>query len=1401
MSIIRQYEESNRPGWQPDPNLMPDPAPIAVPKQQEEPEPEEEIPPVDESVLAEQPDIVGSPEQYPVPQMQTGETPENLGIVVPSVQQPVQSNLPNTQMPQTDLSPRIPFERIEFDLDPDIWQGTDIPEPTMPNANNTEVLLEALRTGQMASQLMQPFNAPQPGVYDRNPFLEVIANLTGMRDVYERYYRQGVGQAGGVSGILYGLGLPLNVGLGVATDLGRIGSGVAAGIGRARESFEREMRRSNSMTDFGKRLFGEYVRGYEQQIINTDTGTPGTATQQALFGRQFSFSDERVNERGDFNPFGLLPEFGSYKRATDLKDTEFSKSVRDNVLLDSITSVIGTPVQGLLGPLSGGNIKIPKFRDWLADRVKQAELDPNNYYRAVVGFGLDAITESLMQGLSGTVQKIVDKRAAARAAAGQTSTLAPTVQLPFSWTPSGTTQRVYPRQRRLPDNVEVPLEAEVLGSRWARPRRQLPGSPNLLPGAEPRGLLPPGPDAPFAPSPEGLRTPLVPQSVEALVPPAPPRQLVPDVPTIREDGGVRMQVGDTTLEILQNPEGRRVTSWDMTEFDSEVLDLHIQRLIEDNQEYLTADFPGQTPDGIERLYDRLYREYYNRIISNPDELSRVVNDSELRQSVSNSYLENAALENILDDAIAASDEQIAQAEQILSDAERNRLNVDNSDSELSLTNLDGIFEPSRPGDITANRAAELARGFDEGLDALVDNYFQDNPLPDIFNEETLQSLDDIEFDNTMNRSSTLSPEQAWRRGALEAHTEIQQRFGKSIVNMTKDSSYGPRAFNVQFVSNKPSEIINWFKQLIADPRVDGISLILRQDDIPSYMRNRVGRVLERNGWDANWEFGYARFDNVNIREIQDTAAKVLNPRMRADRLKWRKNYYIQRIANALDRPISDFSQVRLNALYDIVNYINTRSLADRTLASYQNSSLNSARRGALIRSNLESIINENYPELPTQYKTAILRSHNLAFNMGNYMMGVESFLENVADELGFTTNPQVVRLIEEMRTPNVIEINSAFDELTLSLPSNQRGASTDQVYRYRLQEFVNASTELEDSLVRLNELQAARVALEPDISVTPQMSRTRVDPLNPVFYFGTRADNFGRGSVLAQSIETAQDIARSVTTASEQVAGGPRLVEYRNDSLLVLPEAESMTLRRQLEEFEQTLDPESFAVVKDEILATLGQDYDITADGVVLNPNVFQPGAVTDIADVTDGVQLRTAEFNANPSQETAANLQAQLIDQLDERLEQGYAGLDESISRYFDSADALMERSETLRDATLNNPNDFPVRQTDEAYRAEVERYIAEDPRLQEWLEVTPPSPTYYRVWNQYADEIFEAVRLDDPDRIIDTAVNYRQLHTGMRQEAAELYEKVVEVYTELKQRQGEWVPDDFFPILEDIC
>lgn len=1406
MSIIRQYEESNRPGWQPDPSLMPTPQVIDT---EEQAEPEVSV---DEAVLEDDsvslPENIPAPqtaEQFPGPVESVGYTPENLGVAVPSVQQPVQSNLPSMQIPQVDRSMRIPFENIEFELDSNIWQGTDIPEPTMPNANNTEALLEALRTGQMASQLMQPFNAPQPGVYDRNPFLEAIANLTGMRDVYERYYRQGVGQAGGVSGILYGLGLPLNTTLGLATDLGRIGSGIVAGIGRARDSFERELGRASTISDFGKRLFGEYIRGYEQQIIDTDTGAPGTAFQQAIFGRQFSFSDERVNEKGDFNPFGLLPEFGTYKRAPDLKDTPTSKAVRDNVLLDSITSVIGVPVQSVLGPLSGGNIKLPKFRDWLADRVKQAELDPNNYYKAVIGLGLDAMTESITTAAFTT--GIIKNATKKSMQSGASSALAPAIKLPFSWNPSGVNPRVYPRQRRLP---EVPLvEGEFVGTRY-RPtppagaplpysNRRLPEGgiidaeivQNRLPGQSPAGLLPPARNGdPVGFSPSGIVPPSVPDSVDILVPPTPPRLTVPDVPTISLDDGLTMQVGDTTLDILENPGTSRLE------------DMSLEELFDE------ADRIGR-PEGTGALDD---------YIDNPETIEiGLIGDRGLDEAIDSAFRQeeltgSQQLQNWVDSL-----QGIQSRSYTLEDLNDFDLNTIRQYAEFESEYrrpvtfeqlLDEVLEdPSLMREIlldyNSREAASRMPGYtpQQYTDSLSGRLSIETNSVAARAARLAEDLDDISFNDTdLRLAEQLSvPERL--RPIIELTQEIRDRMNYEVVGLERSTFYGTESFTVKPVTRRLNDIVSWFKQFIADSRSDGVSLILNRESVPPVSRNRIGRVLERYGWDANWEFGYARFDNVNIRGVQETAAEILNPRLRADRQRWRKNYYIQRIANTLDRPVSQYSQLRLNQLYDIVNAINESAIADRARNlddSFTTRRIEELNKYVLLRSSIEEFFNTAYSDLPAYVRSALVKNPDLTFDMvsRDYPRFYQIF-----QELEVYDFPAAQRLLVELTTPDVIRYNTAFDEITISLPSYQRGASTDQVYRYRLQEQINATTELETALTSLNELQAARTALELDISVTPQVSRTRVDPLNPVFYFGTRADNFGRGSVLAQSQQVAQDIARGVSTASEQLSGVPRLVEYRNDSLLVLPEAESVTLRQQLAELEQSLDPESFAVVKDEILATLGNDYDITADGMVLNPDVFQPGSVTDIPDVADGVQLRTAEFNANPSQETAANLQAQLADQIDELLEQGYEGLDQSLTRYFDAQDELTAHVENSREALLNNPNDFPVRETDETYRVDVESYIENDPRLQEWLDVTPPSPAYYRVWNEYADEIFEALRSDNPDRIIDTAVNYRQSHTGMWQEAAELYEKIVEVYTELKQRQGEWVPDDLFPILEDIC
>jgi exonuclease VII small subunit len=200
---------------------------------------------------------------------------------------------------------------------------------------------------------------------------------------------------------------------------------------------------------------------------------------------------------------------------------------------------------------------------------------------------------------------------------------------------------------------------------------------------------------------------------------------------------------------------------------------------------------------------------------------------------------------------------------------------------------------------------------------------------------------------------------------------------------------------------------------------------------------------------------------------------------------------------------------------------------------------------------------------------------------------------------------------------------------------------------------------------------------------------------------------------------------------------------------------------------------------------------------VVINPNKFSIVSAEEIEDVTSGLDLRAAGFIDDPSELSALNLQAQMLDEISERLEEGYKELDRSITRAEDAEDLLRASAETYAD----NYNEL-TKQSPQSYEKDfTDLLVNEDERLFKHYDVIPPSPTYYSIWNDYLDEIFQAIRYDDPDSILDTAISWRNSHREMWEEAAQVYESAVEVYRDLKELHGEWVPDDFFPTLDEVC
>lgn len=437
MSIIREYEQNNRLDTTPDvPSIVP-----SIRTDREEPGfvPTADNVPIPEIVMPEVPVVPETPRTLEVPSSEQLVTSQggddNVDTILPRVSLPNEhltttvgqqdpnfgSTPPSMLRPELDKSPRVPFQEITVDVNVPGWERIRIPQAPMPSDQSS--LVDRFLESNGSSQLLQPPNSPT-GVYTGNPVLEFITNIFGGKDLYEKYYKKGIGQTGAASGLLYGLTLPWNVVNGVAADLGRIGSGILAGRSAITKEFvDQAAKGSTNVTDFARKILNKYSESYWNQINSTATNG-GTYTQQALLGRQFSFADERVNEQKDFTPFGLLPEYGSYTRAPDLKDTESSKRIRDSQWINQATAVLGIPVEAAFQAISGNkDIKLPKFSDWLADRVKQAALDPGNYYRSIAGFALDAIGGSMVDDLPSYVRKGIDS--SLRRGVGEVTTRAP----------------------------------------------------------------------------------------------------------------------------------------------------------------------------------------------------------------------------------------------------------------------------------------------------------------------------------------------------------------------------------------------------------------------------------------------------------------------------------------------------------------------------------------------------------------------------------------------------------------------------------------------------------------------------------------------------------------------------------------------------------------------------------------------------------------------------------------------------------------------------------------------------------------------------------------------------------------------------------------------------------------
>jgi predicted transcriptional regulator len=454
-------------------------------------------------------------------------------------------------------------------------------------------------------------------------------------------------------------------------------------------------------------------------------------------------------------------------------------------------------------------------------------------------------------------------------------------------------------------------------------------------------------------------------------------------------------------------------------------------------------------------------------------------------------------------------------------------------------------------------------------------------------------------------------------------------------------------------------------------------------------------------------------------------------------------------------------------------------------------------------------IDDNNELLSIEEKFSILRNPESVSDVINKYTGAErnqlvSSLVNNANSNKFFNLPETAQLLYELKTPNVMLDMAAYNEIYRSLPKDLRPAPGNPIGAVRMQEFLNANTQLETALRDLNELQDTYNQLKAEITEATGKSASRQVLDETVteasLSKGTRADepSIQVGDRLTNEDEVAQAQARNVTQLTEQEASSPKVLRTLGQDLRVLDAATSRQVKLALQDMEMMLPPDEFELQKSAMFEDLAlEGYDVTSDGVVINPNKFSIVSAEEIEDVTSGLDLRAAGFIDDPSELSALNLQAQMLDEISERLEEGYKELDRSITRAEDAEDLLRASAETYAD----NYNEL-TKQSPQSYEKDfTDLLVNEDERLFKHYDVIPPSPTYYSIWNDYLDEIFQAIRYDDPDSILDTAISWRNSHREMWEEAAQVYESAVEVYRDLKELHGEWVPDDFFPTLDEVC
>ena len=92
-------------------------------------------------------------------------------------------------------------------------------------------------------------------------------------------------------------------------------------------------------------------------------------------------------------------------------------------------------------------------------------------------------------------------------------------------------------------------------------------------------------------------------------------------------------------------------------------------------------------------------------------------------------------------------------------------------------------------------------------------------------------------------------------------------------------------------------------------------------------------------------------------------------------------------------------------------------------------------------------------------------------------------------------------------------------------------------------------------------------------------------------------------------------------------------------------------------------------------------------------------------------------------------------------------------------------------------------------------------DARITVHRQVPTPSRIYATRWERMLDKIDDALYENDPDTFIEEVIRFRNLNNEMFDELNEVYEDYASMFIELNRRQGQWLPSDLFPLLNEIC